>query len=293
MKIRLIALYLLLPLIVAANATPAFSDEVKLDGLTYDIGRNGVRAAFVISGNENDGYTAQFTLTENGGTVASLDFIDILAEYTLPQASFVEMDNSNDTMEVFVSQFTGGAHCCAEASVFTKSATGWNQLDFGAFDGGPEGIVPQDVDFDGVSEIVTYDNAFLYAFTSYAGSRAPRQILAIRNGEVANVSADPAFASVHRTYLEEMGTIPDAGTDTGSDRNSWLAAYAATLLLLGEPDPLDYADQSFDPDVDWDMSECADPALENDCPADKQVRITFPQALRKLLAGSGYPKLPE
>lgn len=293
MKIRLIAFYLLLPLILAANSFSAFAEDVNLDGLTYDIGRNGVRAAFAVSGNENDGYTAQFTLTENGNTVASVDMTDIFAEYTLPQASFVEMDNSNDTMEVFVSQYTGGAHCCADASVFTKSASGWKQLEIGAFDGGPEGIAPQDVDYDGVSEIVTYDNAFLYYFTSYAGSRAPRQILAIRNGEVANVSADPAFASVHRTYLEEMGTIPEAGTDTGGDRNSWLAAYAATLLLLGEPDPLDYADQSFDPNADWDLSECADPALENDCPVEKQVKISFPQALRKLLSGPGYPKLPE
>ena len=288
MMSRFLVLFCLFVMPVAAIA-----EEVKLDGLTYDIGRNGVRAAFAVSGNETDGYTARLALTENGNTVASMDFTDIFAEYALPQASFVEMDNSNDTMEIFVSIYTGGAHCCAEASVFTRSATGWRQLDFGAFDGGPEDIAPQDADYDGISEIVTRDNAFLYAFTSYAGSRAPRQIWGIRNGEVSNLSADPAFADVHRAYLEEMGTIPDAGPDSGSDRNSWLAAYAATLLLLGEPDPLDYADSAFDPNSDWDLSECADPQQENDCPTELVRKTDFPRALRKLLAASGYPKLPE
>ena len=271
----------------------AMAQETKMDGLTYDIGRNAVRAAVSVSGNDNDGYVAKFTLSENGTIVANAEYTDIFSEYGLPEAKFVEMDNSNDELEVFVSRYTGGAHCCAEASVFTKSANGWKQLQLGDFDGDPDGIAPQDVDYDGVSEVVTYDNAFLYYFTSYAGSHAPRQIWGIRNGEVVNLSADPAFASIHRAYLDEMGTIPDAGTDTGGDRNSWLAAYAATLLLLGEPDPLDYADSAFDPNTDWELSECADPAIENDCPQDKVRKLTFPQALRKLLADAGYPKVPE
>ncbi|MEZ5799391.1 MAG: hypothetical protein R3D29_01395 [Nitratireductor sp.] len=85
------------------------------------------------------------------------------------------------------------------------------------------------------SEIVTHDNAFLYYFTSYAGSHAPRQIWGIRNGEVVNLSADPAFASIHRAYLDEMGTIPVRGRIPAGTAIPRLAAYAATLLLLGEP----------------------------------------------------------
>ncbi|MEZ5799390.1 MAG: hypothetical protein R3D29_01390 [Nitratireductor sp.] len=105
---------------VIAILSCAMAQETEMDGLTYDIGRNAVRAAVSVSGNDNDGYVAKFTLSENGAIVANAEYTDIFAEYGLPEAKFVEMDNANDTLEVYVSHYTGGAHCCAEASVFTK-----------------------------------------------------------------------------------------------------------------------------------------------------------------------------
>lgn len=281
----------LFPLAFLALAVPALAqDDEPMDGKTWTQSEGGVDVTVRVSGNDDDGYVALVEVAEGGAVVARTEFPDIFSPVFLPEISFVQMLASNDSPEVFMSQYTGGAHCCSQVSVAAKLPGGWKVLEAGGFDGDTENLLPQDVDGDGEAEIVTYDNAFLYAFTSYAGSYAPRQVLGIRDGEIRDVSSEPKYAAVHRNFLEnDIGEIPESG----SDRNAWLAAWSAAQLLLGAPDPLARADAEYDKSSDWAITECTDPEQADDCPEDLQKEIPFPLALRRMLREAGYSNVPE
>jgi hypothetical protein len=69
-------------------------------------------------------------------------------------AGLVEMDPANDTLEVFFETYTGGAHCCAELRILTRSASGkWKTLEAGAFNGG--GGLVDDLEGDGRYEMAS------------------------------------------------------------------------------------------------------------------------------------------
>lgn len=274
-----------LPLLLATFiAMPAVGQDVDLSTLGSRTQKDGVTVNVFMAGNEGDGYVATVAVSDNGYIAAAEAYADIFSPIAVPETSFVDMDSSNGKPEVFVTRWTGGAHCCVEVTIFLERDEQWVALDGGRYDGDPEGLAPRDIDGDGRQEIATYDNAFLYRWTSYAGSYAPPAIYAIRDGKVANVTTEPGFAAYLRERLNDMGEIPESG----SDRNSWLAAYAATLLLLGEDDPLDYADGAHDPEPDWGLTGCSDPEKQWECPEDKVTRVSFPEGLRAFLRETGY-----
>lgn len=241
----------------------------------------------LVMGEETDGVReAQLAVLEGGQPVHSQTVSDLFSLFYGPYVRVVEMDATNDTPEVFVGVYSGGAHCCVEVNVVSKTADGWTSIGFGAFDGDPESLVPSDLDGDGVAELDTHDNRFLYEFASYAGSFAPPQILAIRDGAVADVTADEDFGHVLRNALDNLGDIPDSA----EPRNSWLATYAALLLMLGEDDPLDYAIGAHDPSVDWGMMRCTVPEVDYSCPQGKEENVGFEVALRDFLTQTGHLK---
>lgn len=233
---------------------------------------------------KDDIFAARYTVLENGVAAFTRELDDIYSLIYGPMFQLVEMDAHNNTPEIWVNVYSGGAHCCNLVSVHNKTPDGWDTYDAGAFDGDPQGVSPRDADGDGMSEIVTYDNAFLYQFSSYAESRAPKLVLGFRNNEMVDLSADPAFEFIVRDSLNDLGAIPESG----AARNSWLATYAATLLLLGEDDPLDYAVSAYDPGVNWGLQKCAVDISVSRCPADKLFNYTFPQALQEFLVDNGY-----
>jgi serine protease Do len=71
-----------------------------------------------------------------------------------------------------MTSFTGGAHCCTETQIATSDSDGrWSVLKADRLDG--DGYQFEDLDEDGVSELVSVDNSFLYDFDAYAMSYAP------------------------------------------------------------------------------------------------------------------------
>ncbi len=235
-----------------------------------------------VSGKEEDGLTADVRVSENGTQVLHQTYTDLFSPIALPEISFQEMDKGNDTKELFVSVWTGGAHCCTAISVYTKTSVGWIALDAGAYDGDP--LEPVDADGDGQAEISTFDNAFLYQFSSYAGSFAPPQLVGIRDGAIRDISTEPGFRPVFEAYLKDMGEMPA----DGSDRNSWLAAQAATRLRLGEADALTKAEAEHDKTADWGLESCVVEMTDGICPEGKQTKLTFPEALSAFLTEQGY-----
>jgi hypothetical protein len=133
--------------------------------------------------------------------------------------------------EILVDAFTNGAHCCAlteilrfNATAYATSEASWGNL----------GYDLKDLDADGRPEFVTADDAFSYAFSSYAGSFHPPLVLdydATAKGFFTDVTrrfpalartnakaALHALARARRQHFETLGAV---------------AAYVADLYLLG------------------------------------------------------------
>ena len=271
-------------LVVAAMALAAQPSQAEDFERHREFSEGPISVTVDVSGKEEDGLTADVKVSENGTQVLHQTYTDLFSPIALPEISFQEMDKGNDTKELFVSVWTGGAHCCTAISVYTKTSAGWVALDAGAYDGDP--LEPVDADGDGQAEISTFDNAFLYQFSSYAGSFAPPKIIGVRNGAIADISAEPGFKPLFEAYLKDMGEIPAEG----SDRNSWLAAQAATRLRLGEADALAMAAAEHDKAADWGLESCLVEMTDGICPEGKQTMLTFPEALSAFLQEHGYLK---
>ena len=269
-----------------SSAVPAAGAAVLIepDGTgSWQAVWNNLAVELTLTGPVDDMYDARWRLLEDGTEVATEDEYDIFRIFEAPSLRLAELDPANDQRELVVTNYTGGAHCCTQVVVWTRTPSGWKDVDLGAWDGGAMSE-PTDADNDGSAEFVTRDNRFLYEFASYAGSFAPPMILAVRGGEMVDVTRQKAFEWTLRSALDDMGPIPEAG----EERNSWLATYAATLLLLGEADPLDYASSAFDPVPDWGMIACRVEMTDGLCPDGQEERLAFPEALRRFLTANGY-----
>lgn len=202
----------------------------------------------------------------------------------------VEMDTSNPYPEVLFSTYTGGAHCCNLMRVVTSSADGstWHVIELEPIDGGVSGA--QDVDYDGVFELVHPDNRFYYTFASYAGSTAPMQVFALKGRQLVDISHDKRFEQLHRDTLNDLQPVIDdiAGQH---ERNGFLAGYVALKFLLGEGNAgwntmLDRYDRK----SDWDLSFCTG-GYDQSGNCRKEITYPdFPSALREFLKTLGYLK---
>ncbi len=195
-----------------------------------------------------------------------------------------ELDPGNPYPEVVVSFFTGGAHCCSVTSVVTAAADGsaWQTVDVGEFDGGP--MLAVDLDGDGTYEFETRDNAFLYAFGCYACSEAPLQVLSLRDGSIEDVSAAPRFRAAHAAWLKNMIVgVPE------EEVNGFLAGYVGQKIRLGEgKQAWDLMLKYYDRQSDWGLEVCdREPDETGECPG-QTVKLTFPEALERMLNENGY-----
>lgn len=195
-----------------------------------------------------------------------------------------ELDPSNAYPEIVASFYTGGAHCCSDTNVILSNADGsaWTTIEVGEFDGGP--MLAVDLDGDGRYEFETRDNAFLYTFACYACSEAPLEILAVENGEVKNVSADPRFRPAHAAWLKNMiANVPE------DDVNGFLAGYVGEKILLGEGKPAwELMLAHYDKNSDWGLDVCDQDLDENGQCLGKEIKLTFPEALERMLKENGY-----
>lgn len=276
--------------LIAAALLPAMAQAqilVEPDAVgTYSMAVDDTAVSMQVRQAGDGMFEAQLSVAVDGATVFTRTYDEMFSLFQSPILKLVEMDASNDAPELFVSRYSGGAHCCNLISIIAKGADGqWTEIEVGAYDGDPERNYPNDVTGDGVAEIVTLDNSFLYAFASYAGSFAPTIVLALRDGAIVDVSAEPDFEYVMGAAVRNLGAMPDAG----ESRNSWLAAYTAMQLRLGADDPFARADKDYDPEPDWGLTFCRDDGTETyDCPEDRIGRTDFPVALRQFLSERGY-----
>lgn len=100
--------------------------------------------------------------------------------------SLLDLDQTGQP-SVVLDLYSGGAHCCTIAQVFTFSpAAGTYTMAQHNF--GDPGYRVADLGHDGNREFLTSDDAFAYAFTDYAASGMPIQVLRFSAGRFVDVT---------------------------------------------------------------------------------------------------------
>ena len=195
----------------------------------------------------------------------------------------------NGTRYLQLQTFTGGAHCCNAIQVALIPPRGEvSVIELGAWDGGPHEEMPKDEDGDGIVDFIERDNRFLYAFSSYAGSHQPPQILNIVDGRVVDVSARPSF---RRFFVEAMADAREGCRD-GFERNGACAGYVAAAARAGRFDEA-WRDmlRHYERTSTWGLEDACRVGVDNPdaCPAEQRVRFEgYPDALRYYLTEWGY-----
>jgi hypothetical protein len=285
------AKYLAVPDVTPADTAPkieAGGGEESATPAAQEISQGAVKAALsYVEGKSEEGDITRapvVTVFAGGKEVAKLEGDSGGSADPPVSLQIAEINPGNSNPEVVVSFYTGGAHCCSDTSVVTSSPDGatWTTVDVGEFDGGP--LLATDIDDDGRYEFETRDNAFLYTFGCYACSEAPLEVLALENGAVKNVTGDARFKAAHEAWLKTMiENVPD------EDVNGFLAGYVGEKALLGESKPawalmLGYYDKA----SDWGLEVCNQKLNQDgECPG-QEVKLTFPDALERMLKENGY-----
>lgn len=204
--------------------------------------------------------------------------------------SMYHLDTSSSAPQIMVSAYTGGAHCCEITSIFGLAADGaWKETLVGSYDGGspPEVI---DAAHNGSAEIVTFDQSFLYTFSSHAGSYPPVILEKYQGGILKNVTKDSVYKSYLQQQLEEsQNNWIQYGK---SEPNGFLAYYVATKANLGQfSEAWNYmlANMDLQKDSMFGVSLCDfKPGNHKECTRDEQSPLPFPMGLALFLEKNGY-----
>lgn len=145
-----------------------------------------------------------------------------------PSISISDLDGDGEP-EVVLDLYWGGAHCCWYTQIYRyvdgRAGYRTNVHIWGNFS-----YVLADLEHDGRQELVTRDNRFSYAFSSFADSRWPVRILRYRQGGMTIVT---------RQYASEIRRDATAlwheamGREKTRSNQGVIAAWAADQCMLG------------------------------------------------------------
>ncbi|HEY7574210.1 MAG TPA: hypothetical protein VIB08_03555 [Thermoanaerobaculia bacterium] len=139
--------------------------------------------------------------------------------------------DGNGEPEVLLDLYSGGAHCCSSTRIYFRSGNG--RYAMLSHDWGNAGYRLEDFDRDRKLEFLSADDAFSYAFTSYAASRRPPRIWRFEDGRLADVTRrhpkilEEDAASCWKAFAELSPKDP-----TGDDVRGLAGAYVADQCLL-------------------------------------------------------------
>lgn len=149
--------------------------------------------------------------------------------YSTRPRVFVRDLDADGELEAWVDIYTGGAHCCDESRFFRYVPS--RRAYAGTFHRwGNVGYRLKNLDRRGAIELVSADDRFAYAFTSFAGSAFPIQIWEFGRGRLRDVTrlfpaqVEADAKRLWRQYLANRRS---------SDMRGVLAAWQADQYLLG------------------------------------------------------------
>lgn len=221
----------------------------------------------------------------DGKKVLTIPGVGSGLDFVAAEASIAEIDPGNTYPEVYFSSYSGGAHCCNSIFIAEELNGKWVGIPIGEFDG--DGNYLEDADGDGLAEIVTVDNRFLYAFDCYACSAAPLTITTVRSGRILDVSADPRYLPAHREWLTQLESFIDPAEKWKSP--GYLAGWVAAKIRVGEgADAWQQLSLNWDSAADKGEEACLTGEPLEECPAKSRAVLKFPERLRLFLEQTGY-----
>lgn len=205
------------------------------------------------------------------------------------------LDKSGGPLQVLLSGYTMGAHCCTVAAIVGLDDTGqWRVTPLPSQDGDGTPVV-LDINHDGGRQFVLGDQQFNYVFASYAWSVLPVVIYDYTPGTLRNVTTQPAYAPFLRAgFRRDFPAFRAPPPPDRKDINGFLAAYVANSANLGQlRSGWMYMRHWYDRRADSGQTWCAlDPSVKvrgaEGCPAPYQRKVPYPQALALFLLQTGY-----
>jgi hypothetical protein len=200
------------------------------------------------------------------------------------------LDPATPEPEAIVTQYTGGAHCCVATWIATLKDGAWALVEGIQLDGG--GYWLEDVDGDDTYELLSVDNAFLYAFESYAGSFATIEINQLRGGAIAPVPKNDAWK---RRIVQDLAGKEFLARLTPElwSSNGFLAPWVATMILLGEGEAAwQKMLTSYEKDNGFGPQICTTGEPIESCAVENMKPVPFPEALAQFLKDNGYTPVP-
>ncbi|MDR3463050.1 MAG: hypothetical protein P4L76_12125, partial [Beijerinckiaceae bacterium] len=228
------------------------------------------------------------TGTYQGKPAFKMVFSDNPADKPVSKIQLARLDPASPQPQVVFSFFTLGAHCCTVTKIASLDGSGqWRIVDAETLDG-DGGYGFEDLDGQGFSYLLSTDQAFYYAFDSYAASIAPPRIHRFEGGRLIDVTANP---SLHHRLLQSLYSEEAYATEDPDlwHSNGFLAGWVASSILVGRGDSAwakmlaNYEHQS-----DFATEKCTNGVPLEKCPADKKVRLAFPAALKQFLIDHEY-----
>ena len=146
---------------------------------------------------------------------------------------------------VLLQSFTGGAHCCSVIDVAVPEGAAYRvvRLTHRGVDGKTSHMFdaaldefPIDLTGDGIADFVLTDDAFLYRFSSYAGSVPPPLVLNIAGGRTVDVSKAPGLRPLFAMKMAEARAYCAAPSWERNERNGACAGYVADAARIGQFD---------------------------------------------------------
>ncbi len=272
----------------ADNQGPSFpTTESNDDGAPATVTADGVTATITMvpPSSPESGTLPVLTVEVDGVKVAEATGAETDFDVDTASASIAKMAAANPDPAVYFSSYSGGAHCCNTIIVVEHVGDRWVAVPVGDFDG--DGDYLNDLDGDGLAEISTIDNRFLYQFDSYAASAAPLVIYTVKDGAVVDITRDSKFLPAHREWLrqiEEYLEPADRWTSRG-----FLAGWLAEKIVLGEG-----AQAWSELTANWDAASdegeeaCTTGGDIEECAKDDLKVLKFPERLRLFLTQNGY-----
>jgi hypothetical protein len=227
MRRLVITVSLVTAFLAAAPAALAGTQTASAGGLT---------ATFRFMGQFPDYSGQRLTIAKAGAVLYDQPVVSRLCATRCapgsPRASVHLLDLEHDGQpDVVLDLFSGGAHCCTIEQVFSfdPGTTTYIKTERNFGDAGARIV---DLRHDGRLEFLTADDAFAYAFTDYAASGLPIQVLTFSNRRFHDVTRryPKLIAQDAARWLRRFRGMARSGY---LDSVGVIAAWAADEELLG------------------------------------------------------------
>jgi hypothetical protein len=127
-------------------------------------------------------FETKLTITKDKNKIHESIFLDNIFDISLEQ--FQPGGNKYYLLQLY----SGGAHCCSSLLITEIKDNKFVVLDSGFY--GNSGYVVEDINKDGIKEIMSGYDMFAYAFTNYSETRFPLRVQKFENGKLVEITGN-------------------------------------------------------------------------------------------------------